>query len=295
MIRQSRTVRRARAVWGRRRSLAEKISSGWSVLTSIPGPVAATTRDQALFRRRFPAGSADNPVNIPGDPVRVTSPADCWIGAVQILEFGTMGTLYFKRLRLELELGGSQFPAPVLPAGFEWQAWSADLLMRHAVTKHESFRAELDARIFPCFRDTAGCLDLMSEIAQRATFLPPSTWLISCRFPDGTTDDCATIQGIVQSGGWGAIQNVGVVPEYRGRGLGRALMLKCLAGFQQAGVPRVYLEVTASNLPAVQLYRSLGFCLARTTYRAVEESEAPPVEEASPPHSLAVPGAAESP
>lgn len=185
-----------------------------------------------------------------------------------------MGTIYFKRLRLELELGNSQFPRLELPTGFEWLPWSPNLLMRHAVTKHESFRTELDARIFPCFRDAAGCLDLMSEIAQRATFVPEATWLISCRFPDGTTDDCATIQGIVQAGGWGAIQNVGVVPEYRGRGLGRALLLKCLEGFQTLGVPRVYLEVTASNLPAVQLYRSLGFCLARTTYRGVEEEPA---------------------
>ncbi len=182
-----------------------------------------------------------------------------------------MGTIYFKRLRLELELGNSQFPQPVLPIGFEWLPWETSLLQRHAVTKHESFRTELDARIFPCFRDPAGCLDLMSEITQRATFAPAATWLVSCRFPDGTADDCATIQGIVQAGGWGAIQNVGVVPEYRGRGLGRALLLQCLAGFQRLGVPRVYLEVTASNLPAVQLYRSLGFCLARTTYRAVEE------------------------
>jgi ribosomal protein S18 acetylase RimI-like enzyme len=190
-----------------------------------------------------------------------------------------MGTIYFKRLRLELELGGSQFPQPVLPAGFEWLPWAPGLLMRHAVTKHESFRAELDARIFPCFREAAGCLDLMSEIAQRATFVPAATWLVSCRFPDGTTEDCATIQGIVQSGGWGAIQNVGVVPEYRGRGLGRALLLQCLAGFQRVGVPRVYLEVTASNLPAVQLYRSLGFCLARTTYRGVEEEPSSSMDE----------------
>ena len=182
-----------------------------------------------------------------------------------------MGTIYFKRLRLELELGRSQFPQPVLPTGFEWLPWDPSLLTRHAVTKHESFRTDLDARIFPCFREAAGCLDLMSEIAQRATFVPEATWLVGCRFPDGTTDDCATIQGIVQSGGWGAIQNVGVVPEYRGRGLGRALLLKCLSGYQKLGVPRVYLEVTASNLPAVQLYRSLGFCLSRTTYRAVEE------------------------
>src|SRR5438876_101155 len=79
-----------------------------------------------------------------------------------------------------------------------------------------------------------------------------------------------TIQGVVQTGQWGAVQNVGVAPEHRGRGLGRALVLKSLSGFRTAGVPRVYLEVTARNTAAVQLYRSLGFRLARTTYKAVD-------------------------
>jgi len=284
----------AQVFWGRNRLLAETFRRD-----GAPGPqsraVATMTRDRAFsLDGEFPGDlrTAGSHSGNHGPSASFQSPG--WIGTMRILESSTMGTLYFKRLRLELELGGSQFPAPVLPTGFEWQSWTPDLLMRHAVTKHESFRAELDARIFPCFRDTAGCLDLMSEIAQRATFLPITTWLITCRFPDGTTDDCATIQGIIQSGGWGAIQNVGVVPEYRGRGLGRALLLKCIAGFQQAGVPRIYLEVTASNLPAVQLYRSLGFCLGRTTYRAVEESAEIPAGESMEPQALASRSSAES-
>ncbi|MFM8581583.1 MAG: hypothetical protein ACKOFW_08775, partial [Planctomycetaceae bacterium] len=46
-------------------------------------------------------------------------------------------------------------------------------------TKFESFRAELDSQIFPCLGELRGCLDLMSEIAQRATFVPGATWLIT--------------------------------------------------------------------------------------------------------------------
>ncbi|MCY2962460.1 MAG: GNAT family N-acetyltransferase [Planctomycetota bacterium] len=184
-----------------------------------------------------------------------------------------MGLTYYKRLRLEFELAGARLPEPFLPSGYEWVPWSLSLLERHAVTKFASFRSEVDSQIFPCLGARDGCLNLMSEIAQRATFVPQATWLISCRFPDGTVDDCATIQGLVQAGQWGAIQNVGVVPEYRGHGLGRALMFQCLRGFQQARVPRVYLEVTASNSAAVQLYRSVGFCLAKTTYKAVERAD----------------------
>ena len=54
----------------------------------------------------------------------------------------------------------------------------------------------------------------------------------------------------------GAIQNLGVVPAYRGMGLGRALVRQALDGFYQAGLRRAYLEVTAENSAAVQLYRS---------------------------------------
>lgn len=184
-----------------------------------------------------------------------------------------MGVTYYKRLRLEFNLAGAKVPEPLLPKGYEWLPWSLAMLERHAVTKFASFRCEVDSQIFPCLGARDGCLHLMSEIAQRATFVPQATWLICCRFPDGTVDDCATIQGIVQPGEWGAIQNVGVVPEYRGNGLGRALMLRSLRGFQQAQVPRVYLDVTASNTAAVKLYRSIGFCLAKTTYKAVERAD----------------------
>ncbi len=68
----------------------------------------------------------------------------------------------------------------------------------------------------------------------------------------------------------GAIQNVGVVPEYRGRGLGQALLRQALEGFYQAGLRRAYLEVTAENAPAVQLYRSVGFRRIKVLYKAVD-------------------------
>jgi ribosomal protein S18 acetylase RimI-like enzyme len=181
-----------------------------------------------------------------------------------------MGVIYYKRFRMEVDLNEVELPEPQLPEGFDFVSWQTSLLERHAGVKYESFRAEVDADVFPCLGEIAGCRSLMSEIAQRASFVPQATWLISCQVGTGV-EDCGTIQGIVQSGGWGAVQNVGVAPEYRGLGLGRGLVLASLRGFRDAGVCRVYLEVTARNLPAVALYRSVGFRLARTTYKAVEK------------------------
>lgn len=185
-----------------------------------------------------------------------------------------MGVTYYKRFRMEIDLNRVRLAEPALPESYEWVAWEIGLLERHAMAKYESFRAEVDSNVFPCLGDPAGCRSLMSEIVQRATFVPAATWLITCRLAPGELEDCATIQGVVQTGQWGAIQNVGVAPEHRGRGLGKALVLQSLAGFQTAGVPRVYLEVTARNTTAVQLYRSVGFRLVRTTYKAVDRPTA---------------------
>jgi GNAT superfamily N-acetyltransferase len=186
---------------------------------------------------------------------------------------------YFKRYRLEYELRGP-IPEPVLPAGFLWGAWNPGDADRHAAVKCAAFESELDADVFPCLGSYRGCRQLMRDIASQPGFLPGCTWLVladhrspqdSGREPDmNSVSDVGTIQGVVATDTLGSIQNVGVTPEYRGRGLGRALVLKALHGFQAAGLQRAYLEVTASNLPALQLYQQLGFRRTRTMYRAVE-------------------------
>jgi len=181
-----------------------------------------------------------------------------------------MGTTYFRRFRMELNLETASLPEPSLPDGYRWVCWSPAELHRHAQVKFDSFRGEIDANVFGSLSHLEGCQRLMGEIARQSTFLPQSTWLVQfCADPDLASHDCATIQGLARTKQLGAIQNVGVVPEHRGFGLGRAIVLQCLAGFRDSGLTRVYLEVTSSNAPAVELYRSIGFRLTRTMYKAV--------------------------
>jgi ribosomal protein S18 acetylase RimI-like enzyme len=54
---------------------------------------------------------------------------------------------------------------------------------------------------------------------------------------------------------------MGLLPEYRGRGLGRRLATQAIESARQAGIERVELEVFASNQPAIALYRTLGFVI----------------------------------
>ncbi len=59
--------------------------------------------------------------------------------------------------------------------------------------------------------------------------------------------------------GEGQIYNVAVAEEYRGRGIGRALMCALLKRGRAAGLTAFTLEVRKSNEYAIRLYEKLGF------------------------------------
>ena len=52
---------------------------------------------------------------------------------------------------------------------------------------------------------------------------------------------------------------IGVLPGYRGRGLGERLLSACIAKATAQGLTRIELEVRADNAAAMALYRKLGF------------------------------------
>jgi len=180
-----------------------------------------------------------------------------------------MGVSYFKRFRMELDLRGKRFLPLFVPVGYRLLAWDPRLLAEHAVAKHQSFRDEIDADIFNCLADLEGCRRLMQEISLKEGFLPEATWL-AVDTNGGGFECCGTIQGIRATPKYGAIQNVGITPAHRGLGVGTALISAALAGFQQAGLTRAYLEVTAQNDRAVQLYKRLGFRRTKTLFKTVE-------------------------
>jgi ribosomal protein S18 acetylase RimI-like enzyme len=172
--------------------------------------------------------------------------------------------LYFKRFRMEIDLAEAP-PVPTLLPGYAWVPWDGQLVAGHAEVKYLSFAEGIDAVVFPNLGSRPGCQHLMGDISQRAGFEPAATWLITCG-----AGYCGTVQGVRERNGMGAIQNLGVVPTHRGRGLGTALLLQALAGFRRAGLGRAFLEVTAQNDGAIRLYRRLGFRCRKTIYKAVD-------------------------
>ena len=172
---------------------------------------------------------------------------------------------YFKRFKMEIDLHDACRIVPALPDEFRWVAWEESLLDVHAEVMFRSFQNEIDALVFPSLGNRRGCSLLMQEIRHKPGFLPQATWLVA-----SAAGYCGCIQGLWERSGLGAIQNLGVTPGHRGRGLGRALLLQAIQGFVRAGLVRAWLEVTAQNDGAVRLYHGLGFRRRKTLYKAVD-------------------------
>lgn len=195
-----------------------------------------------------------------------------------------MESSYFKRFRMEADLAvrrQSGLPSgcrpdlppgcrPGLPSGYRFVAWNDALIDVHARTKYRAFRDEIDATVFPCLGELESCRRLMREIRGKSGFLPHASWLIAWgRSPEELTW-CGTIQAVCERPMVGMIQNVGVVPEHRGRGLGAALVQQAMLAFREYGLRRASLEVTVQNDRAVDLYHRLGFRRSRTVYKLVD-------------------------
>jgi ribosomal protein S18 acetylase RimI-like enzyme len=63
----------------------------------------------------------------------------------------------------------------------------------------------------------------------------------------------------LNDGGTGAIYGLGVLPEYRSLGLGRATLLNSVEKLKDAKATKVKLQVAAENSTALKLYKSCGF------------------------------------
>jgi ribosomal-protein-alanine acetyltransferase len=66
------------------------------------------------------------------------------------------------------------------------------------------------------------------------------------------------------------IATIGVLPEYRGQGIGRTLLEACEAHLE---VPRIRLNVRVSNQAAIQLYQNSGYQRASTWSAYYQDGE----------------------
>lgn len=111
-------------------------------------------------------------------------------------------------------------------------------------------------------------ISLMAAIERQAY---PFPW------PEGVLLDCfdAGHHGWVAAGRGGRVAayaivqptvdeahllNICTAPDWQGQGVGRSMLRWLMSVCREQGLERMLLEVRASNIPALGLYRSEGFC-----------------------------------
>lgn len=62
---------------------------------------------------------------------------------------------------------------------------------------------------------------------------------------------------------------MGLLPGYRGRGLGERLLRACLTKAEEQGLTRIELQVRADNAAAIRLYERVGFVREAVLRRAM--------------------------
>ena len=145
---------------------------------------------------------------------------------------------------------GNEAPVFEVPPRFGLRAFQAD--RDEAVLTHLQNAS---------FEGTWGfCPNTVEQIAARVSLRP---WeaegvllLLDDRIPAAYnwTSRCS-----VEPGATGRISMTGVHPSYRGRGLGRTVLLAGIERLKRLGAGPIRLEVDSENTPAMKLYQSSGF------------------------------------
>jgi len=176
----------------------------------------------------------------------------------------TASTELFERVVMEIDLT-RRLQERELPEGMRIVGWRPDLLEDHAEVLARSFTGVDDVRLFRRLGSLEGCRGIMRDIVAHSGFDPTATLAIEDRW-----GVIGCVQGSRQDGQAGMVQNVAVIPERRGEGVGFALLSACCRAFKSGGLGYALLEVTAGNEAALGLYQSMGFFPRRRYLRAAE-------------------------
>lgn len=117
------------------------------------------------------------------------------------------------------------------------------------VPMQETHIAQIAALEKRCFSDPWSETSVRSELSN-----PLSFWLVAEE--DGKLIGYVGSQSVAPEAD---VMNLAVAPEWRRKGIGRALMTALIAQLHNRGITALFLEVRVGNAPAQHLYRSLGF------------------------------------
>ncbi|MGQ9530869.1 MAG: ribosomal protein S18-alanine N-acetyltransferase [Candidatus Bathycorpusculaceae bacterium] len=91
---------------------------------------------------------------------------------------------------------------------------------------------------------------------------------IMCRIEMGLSN--FGLSGLLKKG---HIVSVAVLHQHRRKGIGKALINQALENMRLYNAKQCFLEVRVSNMPAIELYKKLGFEITRTIHGYYSDGE----------------------
>ncbi len=163
------------------------------------------------------------------------------------------------RLFMTLALADARITEKVLNPEIEIRRWSEQDYQPAASVITAAYRNHVDSEINDQYRTMSGSLRFLNNIIRFpgcGTFDQESSFVAVNR---GTHALAGVILCSRVRYDTGHVTQVCVVPEYRGFGLGKALLAASVRNLSQRKFGVLSLTVTEDNGPAVELYKRLGF------------------------------------
>jgi len=167
------------------------------------------------------------------------------------------------RLFMATPLNRPARPSPSLHADVEIRPWSDQDYQAAAAAITAAYRGHVDSQINDQYRTLSGSLRFLNNIVRF-----PGCGL----FDTGSSfvaihKSLRTVVGLILCSrvrhDVGHVTQVCVLPEYRSRGIGEALLAASAGNLRQRSFSLLSLTVTEANQRAVELYKQLGFTTNR--------------------------------
>ena len=172
-----------------------------------------------------------------------------------------LGFQRFERARMSINRSEiNELAEPPLPQDFTFTAWNkemSDLLVK--ILRQSHFNSDhVDEQVFPQFSGVDGVRFLLEGI-ENNTYGQFKEEFQKVLNHNGKPIGICFLTTLPSNVGY--IPEIAILPSYRGKGLGKALIVHSIKHFIEIEpeIPGVDLDVTLDNIPAAALYSSLGF------------------------------------
>ncbi len=199
---------------------------------------------------------------------RITSEALIVRDETDIQEtFRELGFQVLKRMFMSLDVKGlTEVPVPV---GYTLISWDDTYIEKVGELLYDANLEGLDRMIYPELKSVEGATRMVRTLRNG----PASPF-------DEKASTIAVCNGVVVgavlfcriSPDQGFVAEMAVARAHQGKKLGKALLAKSLSTAHKCGIKTVGLGVTEDNLPAMNLYRTLGFTSKRRVYAYIWEN-----------------------